>query len=363
MSLDILPSILAKIGGDDVAPALSMPAALPLELSGETVRPRLCMFNGPVGTEYALRADFTLPVALIEAERRRAGAAGEQVWRYDGPVFRLPSQAGDAVEFRQIGFEAYGSADPEAANKITLSLMLEAVQSVGLSDFTVLLGDLSIVPAIIDALNLSGDASSALKRAFRQPGGMTALLDRSETAAGSGFGHRLASLQEDDARAVLVETMSVAGISAIGTRSMDEVVERLIAQGRGAAGTQIPKPAREALREIGSIEWPVADVAGQLQAFCAKHAVVLPEVIFTQLAKRHSALPASIDARFTPSFGRQFTYYDGFVFDIFYGESCLGGGGRYDRLLEHVTDGEISAPAIGGALRSDRLERALGASV
>ena len=63
-------------------------------------------------------------------------------------------------------------------------------------------------------------------------------------------------------------------------------------------------------------------------------------------------------APFSGGFGRQLEYYTGFVFEILSPalapDEPLGGGGRYDRLLEAMTGG-TSIAAVGSALHAERL--------
>ena len=60
--------VFEKLGGEFVDPPMVMPAAQPLELSGEAVRARLCVFTGTGGEECALRPDLTLPLAIAQAD-------------------------------------------------------------------------------------------------------------------------------------------------------------------------------------------------------------------------------------------------------------------------------------------------------
>ena len=71
--------IFARLGGELTDPPITLPASQPLELSGEAVRARLCVFMNESGQEYALRPDLTLPVAIAQAAD---GLSGETVKRY-----------------------------------------------------------------------------------------------------------------------------------------------------------------------------------------------------------------------------------------------------------------------------------------
>ena len=63
-------------GAEPVNPAYILPSDIPLELSGEAVRARLCVFTDHRGNEMVMRPDLTLPVAGLEAERLAGGTNG-----------------------------------------------------------------------------------------------------------------------------------------------------------------------------------------------------------------------------------------------------------------------------------------------
>ena len=50
-----IANALSQIGGDVVAPPMLLRAKVPLELSGEAVRNRICTFIDQDGREWALR--------------------------------------------------------------------------------------------------------------------------------------------------------------------------------------------------------------------------------------------------------------------------------------------------------------------
>ena len=87
---EIATKALAGIGGDFVDPPVLIEAKVPLELSGEAVRSRICTFVDQNGREWALRPDLTLVVAQSEVDARSSDKTGETIRRYSGPVFRLP---------------------------------------------------------------------------------------------------------------------------------------------------------------------------------------------------------------------------------------------------------------------------------
>ena len=64
---DKATDLLAALGGEFIDPPMVLPAAVPLELSGEAVRSRICTFVDGHAQEWALRPDLTLPVAITSA--------------------------------------------------------------------------------------------------------------------------------------------------------------------------------------------------------------------------------------------------------------------------------------------------------
>ena len=63
-------AVFEAAGGTPIDPDYVLPADIPLELSGEAVRARLCVFTDNRGAEMAMRPDLTLPVAQREGNGR-----------------------------------------------------------------------------------------------------------------------------------------------------------------------------------------------------------------------------------------------------------------------------------------------------
>ena len=139
---------IARRGGDEIDPPIIIEAAVPLELSGEVVRSRICTFADAEGREWALRPDLTLPVAQAEIAARRDGLTGETVRRYRGPVFRLPAIAGEPVEYEQIGLERFGAKRGVEEDVWLFEALAEACVAAGLDTGQTSFGDLSIFPPL-----------------------------------------------------------------------------------------------------------------------------------------------------------------------------------------------------------------------
>ncbi|MEE2878381.1 MAG: ATP phosphoribosyltransferase regulatory subunit [Pseudomonadota bacterium] len=354
--------VFARLGGELTDPPIVMPANQPLELSGEAVRARLCVFVGENGEECALRPDLTLPLAIAQA---KAGISGEIVKRYNARAFRLPAVAGDRVEFSQIGFERYGAPSTADTDAETFALVCQAAMASGVQESETRMGDLAVFPAFVDALDLAPGLADALKRAFRQAGGVSALLNAKQSAPAHGLAARLKGASPAEAKAIVADIFALSGIQPQGTRSIDEIVEGLLAQAADAEHGGAPDIARQTLESVMAVDCAPEQAADALLAIARQAGIDGVEPVLNRLnervAKMRAAAPAFMKAaRFGTPFGRRFNYYDGFLFELFRpgeatGRRPFGAGGRYDTLLSKLSNGAVEASAIGGVVRPDRL--------
>ena len=360
-----------RLGGAMIDPDMVVPAALPLDLCGESVRARLCMFADHNNQDMALRPDLTLPVALAEIDlRKRTGLKGVNVHRYAARAFRQPAVPSEPMEFDQVGFERFGAASGPEIDAESYALVSEVSFGAGAIHGIARFGDLSLVPVFIDALELPSDVNAGLRRAFRQEGGVRAFLDRISRPADS-FVATLIGHDRKTVEQMVASEMKRLDISHFADRTANEVVTRLIEQARDYASGAVPDIARDTLGAVLELSCTPMDAAAELRAIAASAGVLAGVEVHLDALERRSTLisrlaPQYLDgADFSPSFGRRFTYYDGFVFEIAEaGERQLrpfGAGGRYDNLLSDLSQGDVAATAIGGVVRPDRLN--LAASV
>ena len=359
-----------RLGGVLVDPAMSLPAALPLDLCGESVRARLCVFTDHNNRDLALRPDLTLSVALAEIEYRKDSAfTGERVQRYKARAFRQPVVADEPMEFVQVGFERFGAPASAAIDAQAYALVSEAAIEAGVGDGIARFGDLGILPGFIDLLELSGVTKAGLRRAFREEGGVRAFLARSESVT-DDFVRGLNGLNRKEVEARVAEHLSTAGIAHFADRTASEVITRLMEQARDAEHGAVPELARETLQAVLDLRCKPDEAADLLRAIADKAGIGdgasgMLEVLEQRCALILKEAPRFLAAaEFSPSFGRRFTYYDGFVFEIAEtGERRgrpFGAGGRYDHLLADLSQGAVDATAIGGVVRPDRLMLATG---
>lgn len=355
-------AVFEAAGGTPIDPDYVLPADIPLELSGEAVRARLCVFTDNRGAEMAMRPDLTLPVAQREAARLEAGPSAK-TYTYAARAFRLPAAADDPFEFTQVGLERFGhEADPSADAEL-FALVLRAVEACGVRPASIVTGDLSIFPAFIDALGLPAVTTDLLKRAFRQEGGVRAVLDAASRPLDTDI---LAALDADDTEAALGAVLAARDVPLVGARSLAEIVEGLRARRAAIEAGGMSDGARAALLALREVNGPLADAPATLAALARSHGLTGADAALADFAARVGKILALVPnarhtAEFRSGFGRRFTYYDGFVFEVLADglspAQPVAAGGRYDGLISGLSGGRVSATGIGGVVRPDRIVR------
>ena len=102
------------------------------------------------GRLLALRPDMTVPIARLVASRL-AGEPGPHCVCYVAEVFREhESLRGQARQFSQVGVELVGARGP-AADAEVVAVLVEALTAAGLGDFTVAIGTVAVLRALLAA--------------------------------------------------------------------------------------------------------------------------------------------------------------------------------------------------------------------
>lgn len=352
--------------GELVEPEILLPTAVMLELSGESVRGRLCSFSGGEGEEHCLRPDMTVAIAQSVAQGRFPAAQ----YIYCGPVFRHPADADETnIEFTQCGFEWFDdAAQSDEQDARGLATVLEAVKSTGLTDVRIEIGDSSLFQFLLEAMDLPEPWAAQLSAAFKHRQGPRDLINNGlVSGARSPLASAIASLSEADAHAAVEEVFAVSGISAVGGRSAGDVAARLLDQSKAQSAPELSDAQKNLLLGFLDIHASL-DKAAKVMARLAKDAGLKPDRLVEAFSLRRTAF-AEIDpslaktAVFGAEFGRRFDYYDGLVFEVRHatlGERRpVASGGRYDGLLSTLSEGRVNAPALGAAIRPDRISEAL----
>lgn len=279
------------------------PVVEPLELlsakSGDEIRQRMFIFKDLGERQVALRPEFTASIARLATTALKNEPKPLRlfsvgtVYRYDEP------QKGRYREFWQSNFELMGSAKPEADAEIVL-VTNNFLKGLGLQGYALKIGHIGIVRGILSQEGVDEKTQNAILQR----------MDKKE------YDEAFKLAPTEQCRSML------EGLLKLKTGDCFEIVEKIKAY---VAGYEKSKAAAENLGEILKL------IVG-------------------------SGCPiAAVD----PAFARGLEYYTGMIFEIYIPqlEIALGGGGRYDRLIE-VFGGEPT-PAVGCAHGIDRIAIAM----
>jgi ATP phosphoribosyltransferase regulatory subunit len=370
-----------RAGYTRLTPAILQPAEPFLDLSGEDIRKRMYLTTDPQGRELCLRPDLTIPVSRDYLASPSAGTP--QGFCYLGPVFRHRKEKSEgdngSSEFLQAGIESFGRSDTAAADAEMLALGLEATGHYGLSKPDIRMGDVALFSALVTALDLAPAWKRRLIKDFNHKSSLAHDLDRlsiSPSHARPEYQGVLAALAGSDpkaAHALVTDLLSIAGITAVGGRSVGEIADRFLEQAALGAQTSLPKETRALIEKFLAISGDPDEAAAELRAFArqafVRHAKVALDAALDLFESRTGFLAArGVDVsriRFSTAFGRGLDYYTGYVFELHDPDARVAGqlvaGGRYDGLLTRLGS-PTAIPAVGFAVWIERLAALQGAA-
>jgi histidyl-tRNA synthetase len=272
--------------------------------AGQEVKSRMFVFNDMGGRDVALRPEFTASVARLVATTLRNTArplrlfSVGSIYRYDEP------QKGRYREFWQTNYELMGSDRPEADAEILL-LTNSLMKAVGLKNFAFKVGHVGVLRGILNQEGLLENVQAAVMQ----------LMDKK---------------QYNEAFQLVEST----GISSECMKTLRGLVE------------QKGKSIQNILEELASL---VSEYEHSSQAV-ANLSDVLKLIMESE---------KEIDVTLDAGFARGLEYYSGMIFEVYIPglDIALGGGGRYDKLIELF--GGDPTPAVGVAHGIDRIMLAL----
>ena len=279
------------------------PVVEPLELlsakSGEEIRQRMFIFRDLGERQVALRPEFTASIARLATTALKSEPKPLRlfsvgtVYRYDEP------QKGRYREFWQSNFELMGSARPEADAEIIL-VTNSFMKALGLKGYAFKIGHIGIVRGILSQEGVDEKTQNEILQR----------MDKKEYAEA----FKLAPTSK--CREMLEGLLQLKTDDCFVT--IKKIKEYVMCYEKALAATQN-----------------------------------LEEVL--QLIVESGCSIATID----PAFARGLEYYTGMIFEIYIPELeiALGGGGRYDRLIEAF--GGEPTPSVGCAHGIDRIAMAL----
>ncbi len=350
-----------RAGYTPIEPPILQPAEPFLDLSGEDIRRRMYLTNDPHGRELCLRPDLTIPVSRAYLQ---SPAAGEPAgFCYHGTVFR--HREGLPAEFVQAGIESFGRHDKAAADAEMLTLGLEATTLYGLSAPEIRIGDVGMFMAFVAALDLAPAWKRRLLKDFNSKWSLAHDLDQLALTAANRppeYQGVLAALAGSDPKAahnLITDLLSIAGIAAVGGRSVGEIADRFLEQSAHGTGTRLPRETRALIERFLAVRGIPDEAAAELRALAADANLALGPAIDLFETRTGFLAAQGVDVgamHFSTAFGRGFDYYTGFVFELHdtHAKGPLIAGGRYDELLTRLGARE-AIPAVGFAASVEEL--------
>jgi ATP phosphoribosyltransferase regulatory subunit len=366
---EALVSAYERAGYGRIAPAILQPAEPFLDLSGEDLRTKIYLTSDAEGREYCLRPDFTIAVSRDYLASALAGMPAN--FCYLGPIFRQLDNG--PRELLQIGVESFGRRDIAAADAEMLSLGLDACAQFGIASPEIRMGDIMLFSSLVGALDLAPAWKRRLIKDFNRKASLTQDLEQLTLGAVNKPEYQgvLAALAGSDpkaAHALVTDLLSIAGITAVGGRSVDEIADRFLEQATLGASASLPRETRVLIERFLAIAGDPDEAAADLRALASDAKIDFAAAIdlFEKRAGFIAARGIDVSSiRFATAFSIGLDYYTGFEFRLHdpAGRMTqpLVAGGRYDELLTRLGS-KTKIPAVGLGAFTGRLAACGGAS-
>jgi len=297
----VMASVFQRYGYQEVETPVFESLELFTKKSGADVVKQIYAFKDKSGRKLALRPELTAPVVRLYNEQLKSAPKPLKLF-YFGRCFRYERpqvERGRWRQFLQAGAELIGSPRAEADAEVA-ALTSDLARGLGLKKYELRVGNIRLLRETLRQAGVDGVNQDPIMRAIDS---------RDEKRLRDEL--KRAKVKEKDAE--LLRSI----ISLRGSRDVLDDAEKLVGKISEA------KRAVENLREI--IE--------RLE----------------QLGVRDFKIDLGI--------ARGLEYYTDFVFELYAGGVQLGGGGRYDELIELL--GGEPCPAVGVGFGVDRIARAL----
>src|SRR5437763_788134 len=276
----------------------------------------------PDGNELCLRPDLTIPVSRDYLDSPAAGdAAG---FCYLGPVFR---HRGDApAEFVQAGIESFGRRDTAAADAEMFALGLGATSHYGIETPEIRMGDVGLFAVLIAALDLAPAWKRRLIKDFNRSGSLAHDLDQlvsEATIERPDYQGVLAALAGSDpkaAHALVTDLLSIAGINAVGGRTIGEIADRFLEQAALGASSGLPRATRALIEQFLAIKGDPDEAADAMRTLAAEAQLDLSAALDLFESRTGFLAAQGVEVariKFSTAFGRGLDYYNGFLFELY----------------------------------------------
>jgi len=121
------------------------------------------MFDESTGEMLALRSDMTVPIARVVGTRYATADVPLRFCYFAHAYRAVRPQRGQPREFLQAGIELVGSAAPQGTAE-ALTVLCRGLDAVGLRDYRIGVGDASLFPALLAALDVPEETRARMLR-------------------------------------------------------------------------------------------------------------------------------------------------------------------------------------------------------
>ena len=276
-----------------VAPPILQPAEPFLDLSGEDIRRRMYPDHRAGRRELCLRPDLTIPVSrdYLASPPPASRPASAISARSSATAAMRPA------EFLQAGIEIASAAPtrPRPTPKCWRSAWRRP-RSYGLAAPDIRIGDVALFAALIAALDLAPAWKRRLVKDFNRKTNLAQDLDRLMLGGNNArpeYQGVLAALAGSDpkgAHALVTDLLSIAGINAVGGRSVGEIADRFLEQSALGASDQAAARVRGLIERFLAIAGDPDEAAAELRALAAD-AKLLPRSRRARSVRKPHRLP------------------------------------------------------------------------
>lgn len=374
--LDELQKHLAKLLASHGYRRLETPMLEPTELflrkSGGELASQLYSFNDAGSNTISLRPEFTSPIMRHYLENAHSLTTPAR-WHYCGPVFRYDASSLDQSkastgQFTQVGGELIGASSLLADVEL-ISLAVSVLSGTALKQWTLQLADLDVLHSLLQPLELSERTQAFVVQNVPRlrvgRGAVAQLLEEGlhlhlvgQTDDGDHLSQAIQSLNDDQARIVLLGLLQWNSSDQLGQRTPEEVVDRLLRKMRKSDDEGKLQRALELTSDLAQVR------GGPATALDSAKSVLLNAGADTSATDRLSEIAEllsgqrDISENIVLDFGlaRGLAYYNGIIFEVTHPDwpTALGGGGRYDGLALALGS-DRPVPALGFAYNLDAM--------
>lgn len=352
-----------------------------LRKSGEDIVTRLYDFTYR-NRRLCLRPEFTASVVRAYLDNLQNLPLPLRLY-YSGPAFRYERpQKERHRQFTQMGVELLGAKGAIADAEI-ISTACQGLDSLGLNNYQVVLGNIGVLNQFLDNLQLETRLRSLLlsqmeiirkegkqvvEERLRKVYSISAKSTATETTEIDTSSNKLTDMlhemEETEERAAILELLESMNIGLAGNREPEEIVDRLLAKIKRKDQTLLVRQALDFMKELGELTGEPLAVLQEAEKLLSVYGIDA-----SALAQLHDIIDClkfhKIDKdKISLDLGivRGLQYYTGMIFEIYHShlgdERQICGGGRYDDLVVTL-GGKKETPATGFSYGMERLHQGL----